>query len=129
MEKYSISLNTRFRVVWTFNSIPQCGQVQPQSVSANLPLPCHWCPHSVQVIMPLADLRPTCSKLCRRAYFFCTSLIFGNRLLNAATSFCIFVLGFIIVRIKVSFVRCYRSLSWGWSYVASFCCKPRFRLA
>ena len=132
IEKYSFSLNTRFRGVWTFSSMPQWGQVQPQRASANAPLPCHWCPHSPQVMMPLADLRPICSKLWWKAYCLCTSVILGSRLLRCITSFCIFVLGFIIVRIIVSFVRycCFCSLSW-WKqvYVAPFFGKPRSRLA
>ena len=56
MEKYSISLKTLFRVRNAFNSIPQRGQVHPQTVSARSWSLFHECPHSVQMFVPFALL-------------------------------------------------------------------------
>jgi len=56
MQKYSFSLNTLFRVRNASNSMPQCGQVHPQTVSARLCSLLHECPHSVQMFVPSALL-------------------------------------------------------------------------
>ena len=56
MEKYSISLKTLFRVRNVSNSMPQCGQVHPQMVSARSWSLFHECPHSVQMFVPFALL-------------------------------------------------------------------------
>lgn len=58
MEKYSLSVNTLFRVSVISNAVPQFGQVHPQSVSARVCPLFHACPHSVQVMMPFAVRLP-----------------------------------------------------------------------